>query len=257
MAKTKGGKSQWWRIALFAVFIILGAYIFIGQVNKQPTSGYITYQDPRFTIEYPADWKVKTDTQVFENGDVVAFRIKGPTQKRYTELIDGAQFVVSKPFTIDTDLQTWMRSYFTGNAKFSKSTLARYPFEAVEDCSNFGCMRYLFTMINKEVYGVSLFAEGSSEEKASYENTLLYMLKSLKFTNADNTSVTEEAAISKIKALPQVIDYLKRVPNGRVEVNGEDESTYMVQVYEIKNGHTATFNWYDVDKNTAEVKKEF
>lgn len=69
--------------------------------------------------------------------------------------------------------------------------------------------------------------------------------------------ISKEDAVAKVKALPEVIDYLKRVPSGLVLVNGEEDNTYMVQVYEIVNGHTATFNWYSVNKTTGELKKEF
>ena len=43
----------------------------------------------------------------------------------------------------------------------------------------------------------------------------------------------------------------------KVEVNGEEENEFHVQVYEIKDDHTATFNWYSVDKITGEVKELF
>lgn len=72
-----------------------------------------------------------------------------------------------------------------------------------------------------------------------------------------SNSLTKEEVITKVKALPEVTDYLKRVPSGLVEVNGEEDNVYLVQVYEFKDGHTATFNWYKVDKTTGEVKKEF
>lgn len=75
--------------------------------------------------------------------------------------------------------------------------------------------------------------------------------------NIKSSKLTKDEAISKVKALPEVIDYLKRVSNGLVLVNGEEANTYMVQVYEFKNGHTATFNWYRVNKKTGEIKKEF
>ena len=231
--------------------IVTGLGILFKSNDKvAPTGGYLTYQDSDygFTIEYPNDWEIKKDTQVFEHGDVISFRKKGPTQKRYTEMIDGAQVAVAKPFEITTDLPAWVKENFDNKAEFSQITVGERVWEKVYICSN-GCITYLFTPVGNEIYGVAIFAEGSSQEKMVYENTTLYMFKSLKFK--------EDEVALKVRALPEVVDYLKRVPNGKVEVNGEEDDMYMVQVYEIKDGHTATFNWYTVNKTTGAVKTEF
>lgn len=267
MAKAKKTKSKriklniWWIIAPVVFVALIIFYGFSQKTTPQPeeSSRYVTYRDSDFSIEYPQSWDVKKDTQIFEKGDIVAFQVKGPTQKRYTEFIDGARFIVSKPFSINANLETWIKDYFKGSVKFSKSEFSRHTYEEVEDCTNSytGCMKYFFTTVNNKVYGVALFAEGGTEEKAMYENALIHMFKSLKFTNDSADQITKEEAISKVKALPEVIDYLKRVPNGLVLINGEENDSYMVQVYEFKNGHTATFNWYKVNKTTGEIKKEF
>lgn len=264
MAKKKqmGLPTRWFVVVgVVAVFLIAIFSVWkISTSQQQLKSGaYQLYQNAEygFRVEYPNTWNIKYDTQIFENGDVVAFQIKGPTQKRHTEFIDGARFVVSKPFYIDTDLSTWVRGYFTGNVTFSRSELGGYIYEEVVDCSDWACKRYLFTMINNKVYGVYLFAEGGNHEKALYENALIHMLKSLKFTDSPIGLVTEDEAVAKVKSLSEVALYLMGIPNGQVLVNGEDDNEYMVQVYEVKNGHTATFNWYNVDKTTGEVEKEF
>ena len=64
-------------------------------------------------------------------------------------------------------------------------------------------------------------------------------------------------AIENVKKLPEVQDYLKRVPNGKVEVDNELEGEYNVHVYEVKDGHTATFNWYRVSIKSGKVSSEF
>lgn len=71
------------------------------------------------------------------------------------------------------------------------------------------------------------------------------------------TGVTKKQAIENVENLPEVEEYLKNVPNGKVEVDNELEGEYNVHVYEIKDGHTATFNWYTVNIKSGEVKKEF
>lgn len=72
-----------------------------------------------------------------------------------------------------------------------------------------------------------------------------------------STKVSRNQAIENVKKLPEVQEYLKYVPNGKVEVDNELEGEYNVHVYEVKDGHTATFNWYRVSIKSGEVKTEF
>lgn len=72
-----------------------------------------------------------------------------------------------------------------------------------------------------------------------------------------STKISRNLAVENVKKLPEVQDYLQRVPSGRVEVDNELEGEYNVHVYEIKNGHTATFNWYRVSIKSGEVRPEF
>src|SRR3989338_2193740 len=71
--------------------------------------------------------------------------------------------------------------------------------------------------------------------------------------------ISPNEALAKVRELAEVKSYLEQVPNAKVEVDSTDEetNTYLVHVYEIKNGHTATFNWYTVDKKTGEITAEF
>jgi len=66
----------------------------------------------------------------------------------------------------------------------------------------------------------------------------------------------EQRAISEVKRLPEVQSFLRDVPGGKVDV-GSDDEFYMVHVYEVRDGHTATFNWYRVDKDDYLVEQEF
>lgn len=261
--KLKKKKFQWWWIII--AFVTLGLFAAYNSSKNelpepQPTSTqYALYQDSTygFSIQYPKAWEIRNDTQVFENGDLIAFGISGPTQKENTELTDGAQLAISKPFSINKDLATWAREYYDRYAEFSKRSINGRSFEKVNYCSRVGCMTYYYTLIKDQVYGLAVFPQGTDEDKMIYANAIVYMLKSLKFTNIKNQITSKEQAIAKVKALPEVIDYLRRVPNGLILVNGEDSNAYFTQVYELKNGHTATFNWYKVNKATGEITKEF
>ncbi len=261
MAKKKQNKLiKWITVAVIAVVLLAVIVLLKNNVlqPQQQETGYSVYQSLvfGFSIDYPTTWEVKQDTQVFENGDAVAFRKTGPGQKVQTELTDGAQVVVSQPFSINVDLAVWVKESYPNTSVFSQNTISGRTYQKVYTC-DLGCMTFYYTLINGKVYGVATFAEGPDSDKMVYENAIVYMLNSLQFTNATGEGMSKEQAITKVKALPEVIDYLKRVPNGLVLVNGEEDSSYMIQVYEVKDGHTATFNWYSVDKTTGEVKKQF
>ncbi|MEK7543382.1 MAG: hypothetical protein AAB557_00775 [Patescibacteria group bacterium] len=243
-----------------AAVVTLGGFIINNSFqSRQAQSGYQAYQDPTygFTIKYPTQWEIRKDTHVFENGDAIAFGISGSTQKKNTELTHGAQVAVAKPFSIKTTLTAWIQDYFPPQATVSKMTLTKTPMESVESCSNLGCMTYYFTLVNNQVNGVAIFTEGPDKDKMVYENTTLYMLKSLLFDATNKNMISEVQAIANVKALPEVIAYLKRVPNGLVAINGGEGDIYMIQVYEIINRHTATFNWYTVNKQTGKITGEF
>ena len=71
-----------------------------------------------------------------------------------------------------------------------------------------------------------------------------------------SSKISRNRALENVKKLPEVQDYLKRVPSGKVEVDNEEEGEYNVHVYEVKNDHTATFNWYKVSIKNGEVSEK-
>lgn len=247
---------------LWIIVLVVASALFIGynisknKATQQSSTAYLTFDDPmyNFRISYPQAWNFHNDTQVFENGDAVAFSIFGPTQKEQTELTDGAQVAVSKPFNIKTDLAVWAKKYYNSTSVFSQNTINGHTYQKIYTCGA-GCMTYYYTKINENVYGIATFAQGA--DKMIYENAILYMLKSLQFERTKTTEITKESAVDNVKMLPEVREYLKRVPKGIVAVNGQEDETFTVQVYELLNSHTATFNWYTVNKKTGEIKKEF
>lgn len=75
-----------------------------------------------------------------------------------------------------------------------------------------------------------------------------------------NTSqIGEKEAIEKVRQLPDVKKYQKDVPNAKILLDHEEPETnsWVIHVFEIKNGHSATFNWYTVDKITGRITAEF
>lgn len=87
---------------------------------------------------------------------------------------------------------------------------------------------------------------------------------------AESTSVTNKTALSLVEALPEVKRWradikklgAKRGVKAVVEVDRQEGAEIVVHVYEIvpddnESSHTATLNWYYVDKKTAKIRKEF
>lgn len=76
-------------------------------------------------------------------------------------------------------------------------------------------------------------------------------------TASPSSSIKSSDPIALVANLDEVKSYLAQVPNAKVELDHEETNSYIIHVYEIKNGHTATFNWYIIDKTTRKITKEF
>ena len=71
--------------------------------------------------------------------------------------------------------------------------------------------------------------------------------------------ITKEKAAQLVQSLDEVKKYLVTVPNAIIEFDHEskDKTVWVIHVYEAKDGHTATFNWFDVNKQSGQIIKEF
>lgn len=76
--------------------------------------------------------------------------------------------------------------------------------------------------------------------------------------------LTSVEAVEKIKNVPEVRQYIDDLAKAgsRAKFNAEDGGEdWNIQVFEIVNqggfSHTATFQWYKVNKKTGEVLVEF
>ena len=77
-------------------------------------------------------------------------------------------------------------------------------------------------------------------------------------------TVTKEQAVIKVEALPEVVEYkamLAKTEKKEVVEVEDGDGEWNVHVFEVvgigADSHTATFNWYRVDKQTGAVEKEF
>ncbi len=86
-------------------------------------------------------------------------------------------------------------------------------------------------------------------------------------------AIKQEEAVSIIRNLPEIVSYLKtekheirnQASQPTVVIDKETASSYQIQVYSDEeyrnnpdiNSHTATFNWYTMDKCTGKIKCSF
>src|SRR3989344_2406269 len=80
-------------------------------------SGWQSLENSTYNIsfKYPPSWSVNPNSQVFENGDLVAVQFIGKTQKQNTELYDGARFIVMVPQQTSLDLNSWVNNRHGSN----------------------------------------------------------------------------------------------------------------------------------------------
>jgi hypothetical protein len=79
-------------------------------------------------------------------------------------------------------------------------------------------------------------------------------------------AVSADEAIAKVKALPEVAEWIANVTKAggspHIDMDSEDAVAYTVHVYEVVKeegdipSHTATMGWFTVDKGTGEVKQQ-
>lgn len=74
----------------------------------------------------------------------------------------------------------------------------------------------------------------------------------------DGASVSHEEAVEIVRALPEVQAFISLIntkgdSEAYIEYSHDECNTYSIHVYELKDDHTATFNWYDVNMYTGEV----
>ena len=80
--------------------------------------------------------------------------------------------------------------------------------------------------------------------------------------------ISEKEAIKLVTNLPEVKNWLSLFsqPDGSsqktggkpfIDLDHQDDNTYFIHAYELTTDHLATFNWYDVNKKTGNIKSEF
>lgn len=79
-------------------------------------------------------------------------------------------------------------------------------------------------------------------------------------------TISSQNAVDIVRALPEVEMYIEHVKDGaKIEIDRETDELWVVHVYTVQDypedegipSHSATFNWYSVNKNTGTIDCSF
>lgn len=173
-------------LGIALVLLIVGAALVLSKNNglltstapvqsPSPTAAQVSQQDWQsfenkqynISFKYPPSWSINKNTQLFENGDLVAVQFTGATQKEQTEFYDGARFVVMIPQATNLDLNSWVESRHKANVsgsapQFSDTVINGVTFRKVYECG-LGCFTYYYRVVGGQGYGVVVSAAGPQE----------------------------------------------------------------------------------------------
>ncbi len=115
---------------------------------------------------------------------------------------------------------------------------------------------YSYWLVSSEVYSADVELEGMGDCEADEFTADDYGFACEQ--SPDGASVSQEEAVELVRARPEVQDFISLINiNGDseayIEYDHDECNTYSIHVYEIKDDHTATFNWYSVDMYTGEI----
>ena len=83
--------------------------------------------------------------------------------------------------------------------------------------------------------------------------TFLFFTKNTTKTSSANKEVQISKTREKLLEYPKVKSYLNSTKNGRLDFDQEDRTSYVFHLYEFKNGHISTVDWFYVNKSTGEI----
>ena len=93
---------------------------------------------------------------------------------------------------------------------------------------------------------------------------ILFLLSACGSLQSPSKPKEAKDAVSLVEQLPEVVEYKKTLQDAgsTFHIEAEDSDTsWAVHVFEVvsqgDSSHTATFGWWEVNKTTGEVTKDF
>ncbi len=258
-------------ILVLAVILVVAGYFAYKYFNTQKeqaqipeqnisnqTANWKTYTntDYGFEFQYPAEARFMVDSGGVKNDHPIIHLMKDlPNANVYTIAVllstNDVYPLPKMPWVLKTE------EVYVNGIKMTK-TLYGPP-----EGSNEKGLVYLDYdfVVNGQLYEFIADSTKPNVMDTDVANLLIQIVNSFKSTNS--TSISKQDAVNLVRDLPEVQAWLRnyKVTNAPVkpviEVDHETEILYVVHVYEINGDHTATHNWYDVNKKTGEINPEF
>lgn len=257
-------KQVWVFIGLIVVILIgSGGYIVLPNKTPQkvvptstqidspiptpdPTADWKTYKASTVSIRYPSSWTVEFGFAPISNPKT--FNLKTDLEEANTSIsqdCDPKQGECPKVFQTVYKSEVTFKDY----GFLVEETIIRPTGRT---------MRAFIVQDNNMVIHIQAKPNNTDNNRpytVQEHQVFEQMLSTFKFTNA---SVTQDQAVFLVKNLDSVKAYLQRVPQGIVEFDHEDRinGSWVIHVYEVANGHTATFNWFNVSKTDGTISTE-
>ncbi|MBI3260971.1 hypothetical protein HYZ64_01190 [Candidatus Berkelbacteria bacterium] len=170
-------KSTGALIGIALGFVVVGALAAgLGRLLPSASDQAVAYE--RYTnrahgieFRYPSEWRLETDTQGFEQGDLVSVTKLNQSPVARTEIYDGARFTVGVPFAESRSAEAWARSYYASVSVddsanlYGRRKVGGTEFTTVKTCSILGCSNYYHAKHRGKLYSFLLIAEGKSQQE--------------------------------------------------------------------------------------------
>lgn len=180
--------------------------------NPSPAlpAGWQSYQNEQYgiTLSYPPEWEMLgyRETQMFRDGDLVQFRIVGPTQKDATEFYDGATVTLAIPQALNgQSYNDYINSYHKTSPETSVGptigtrTINGKTWTHIYVCG-LGCYDYYHILYNDLVYGIVTYVGGADENTyAKQVETLVNSLQLGTITAHPPPTISWDEAVNQIK----------------------------------------------------------
>lgn len=256
-----------WLVAflLILIIVIAGVYFFRDKIDNK--SGWRIHENVKqgYTISLPKSW-----TREAVEGAAEVFW--SPDKRAYVAV----QFIAD-PRLMEEDGEEKMigeiRESFRKDPDYKLSSFrSRFEKEMPEPATASGYLAQGYLNYQKERFVFQEYAVQIGDEE------ILAVIRGAMMEGAvkDHEETVEEImgsfnpvagrreAIALVKKQKEVKEYegrLKKVGSKATFAVTDDGESWLVQVYEVveqgEEAHTATFNWYRVNKETKKITKEF